>query len=270
MEPRRSMLLATPTADAKVTTQYFQSVVGLQSRIHADNYPLDLQIFTRFSSLLEEARNISATIVLEDKRFSHLLFVDSDQGFPPQLIFDMLNFNKPVVSAIYAAKTLPLRSLFDWSRKIRSPERLLSLASTYILPGGVSCNDRGEVEIRDGFIRMKGAGTGIMLIKREVLDRMAMIPELIGRNSRDMINLGYSGRLLQCFRPIMSEDNLQMGEDVSFCQRWIDDCGGEIWSNISHEISHVGPFEFKGRMMDRIEEANAVKRAERNKGAVNP
>jgi hypothetical protein len=44
-----------------------------------------------------------------------------------------------------------------------------------------------------------------------------------------------------------------LSEDVSFCSRWREGCGGEIWANINHKISHVGPFDFHMRYQGVLE-----------------
>jgi hypothetical protein len=46
---------------------------------------------------------------------------------------------------------------------------------------------------------------------------------------------------------------LSMSEDASFCYRWIELCGGEIWAAINHRISHVGPFDYALRYQAVLE-----------------
>jgi hypothetical protein len=40
---------------------------------------------------------------------------------------------------------------------------------------------------------------------------------------------------------------------MSFCYRWINQCGGEIWANVNHRISHVGPFDYAIRYASILE-----------------
>jgi hypothetical protein len=46
---------------------------------------------------------------------------------------------------------------------------------------------------------------------------------------------------------------LRLSEDMSFCYRWINQCGGEIWANVNHRISHVGPFDYAIRYASILE-----------------
>ena len=78
-------------------TGYYTSVVKTLL-FFKDEYPgieIDLRLLSL--SILPLARNLFASLVLEDKSYTHLLFVDSDMGFSPSLIAKMIAFQKPVV-----------------------------------------------------------------------------------------------------------------------------------------------------------------------------
>jgi hypothetical protein len=47
--------------------------------------------------------------------------------------------------------------------------------------------------------------------------------------------------------------SVRLSEDMSFCYRWIEQCGGEIWANVNHRISHVGPFDYAIRYQGILE-----------------
>ena len=48
-----------------------------------------------------EGRNIAVQTFLEQTPFSHLLFIDSDQGFPPDTTLRLLKHDKDIVGATY-------------------------------------------------------------------------------------------------------------------------------------------------------------------------
>ncbi len=245
------ILIATPAFGETVSLAYTRSLFGLQKHIRRNNVALDLTLGTLTSAFIDMARNYFATHMLENAAFTHLLFIDADHGYKPDLVLDMLALDKPVVGAVYAARDLDFDSLWTRARAIDSPDKLQSLATRYVLPPFV-LDEQGKPERRGGFVRATMSGTGIMLIQRHVFERMAELPGLMGRGAEIMQRDGYSGRLLQCFRPIIQSDNLPLGEDLSFCRRWVQECDGEIWVSIDHEIQHVGPFTFKGRFADRL------------------
>ena len=197
------------------------------------------------------ARNYFATHMIENTPYTHLLFVDADHGYKPELILDMLAFDKPIVGTVYPARDIDFGTIWSMARTLEASDKLQSLSSRYVLPPFVR-DGEGQVIRQGGFVRATMAGTGIMLIQRGVFERMAELPGLMGRGADVMVRDGFSGRLLQCFRPIIQGDNLPLGEDLSFCKRWVETCDGEIWVNVEHEIQHVGPFAFKGRFGDRM------------------
>jgi len=61
-----------------------------------------------------------------------------------------------------------------------------------------------------------------------------------------------TNRLIRLFEKLDIPDRGLVSEDLSFCIRW-QQCGGEVWANIGHKISHVGPYDFAGRYLDVVE-----------------
>jgi hypothetical protein len=106
------------------------------------------------------------------------------------------------------------------------------------------CEGGGKpaTKVEQGFVRVRYAGTGLMLIKREVFERLKeRFPGLwCSISTQAHTYLGLSEGVLQCFSSFWDSKGMFMGEDVAFCRRWIDGCGGEIWACISEEVTHVG------------------------------
>jgi hypothetical protein len=59
-------------------------------------------------------------------------------------------------------------------------------------------------------------------------------------------------RLIKAFNKL-SIDGEEFSEDLSFCHRW-NQCGGDIWANITYPISHVGLYEYRGAYYDQIKD----------------
>jgi hypothetical protein len=93
--------------------------------------------------------------------------------------------------------------------------------------------------MEQGFVRVRYAGAGLMLIKREVLEQLKeRFPQLwCSINAEAQAYLGLSEGVLQCFSSFQDSKGMFMGEDVSFCRRWIDGCGR--FGCISEEVMHV-------------------------------
>jgi hypothetical protein len=251
MTTRSHILIATPVLNDSVTLVYTKSLFALQNHVRRNDLPIDMTLGTLTSTFVDAARNYFATHMLENRAYSHLLFVDSDQGFRPELVTDMLALDEPVVGTVYPARDLDFDHLWRVARQLEAPTKLQSLASRYVLPPFVR-DASGAVIAKKGFVRTTLAGTGVMLIQRRVFERMAELPGIMGQGAEIMQRHGYSGRLLQCFRPIIQDNNLPLGEDLSFCRRWVEACGGEIWVSVDHEVQHVGSFNFRGRFGDQM------------------
>ena len=244
------ILIATPTHDRKVTLDYLSSVFGLQKQARLRRPEIELTLSANSYASIDLARNIMASYVLEMPRFTHLLFVDADQGFPADAIFDMLDFDRPVVSVVGPRRNVSFERLWRTARQVEPWHRLQSLALDYY--HDFVTDPDGKIEIVGGFARVRGNPSGVMLIQRVVIERMAELPGLVAENFEPLLADGLSGRLVQPFRPMVLPDNRMLGEDLSFCRRWTEDCDGEIWASVKHEITHVGTVPFKGRFADRF------------------
>jgi hypothetical protein len=183
---------------------------------------------------VSEARNIMLTGWYDGcPDATHMLFIDSDMSFGPQVVLDMILLNEPMVGAIYPKKTLPIQ----WAAS------------------GLAEKD---VKRNGNFMTVAGLGMGCFLIRRDAVDIMLkQMPELIDTRmtyhaAKDMLG----GRILRLFDTFDNPDDNQAGklsEDLAFCQRWRT-CGGDIWASLEHDIEHVGQYSYKGNYIQFISE----------------
>lgn len=193
-----------------------------------------------------EVRNLFLTSWYDcSPQFSHLLFIDADMGFEPELIRDMLAFDKPLTGAFYARRQMPPSVV-----------------------GAALHEDHSFPDIKQGHLPAAYVGAGVMLIKRSMVKELIeKKPELIDALPSVLANATTLPltRLIRAFDCIL-EDNRRLSEDISFCQRWRD-VGGEVWANVMHKIDHVGPFNFHlrygGIMEKRWNEERAAHKDER-------
>ena len=190
---------------------------------------------------IAEMRNIALSVWYDCMKDStHLLFVDDDMGFPPEVVLDMIAFNEPVVGALYRKRCLEM----DW-------------AASALPPG------TGDFRGRS-FLEVEGLGCGCFLIRRDAIDKMVEVfPELI-RDHMLLKDFELAGatRTLGFFDPMMDPKG-KVAEDISFCRRWRQ-AGGKVWANTAHVITHVGAHEFKGSYAQFRLEEEARKEMEKN------
>jgi hypothetical protein len=129
------------------------------------------------------------------------------------------------------------------------PLKLEHIAHDYVINV-----EGGNIPIQRGFIKCKYVGTGMMLIKRQVLEKMVeAYPEtkynndIAGYNAPELVDNFYA--LFDCIIHPVSKRYLS--EDYLFCERW-SQIGGEIWADITANLTHTGTYDFKGAFMEHI------------------
>ena len=251
------VMIATPTADRKVYIRYTSSVINLLKNASDIGATFSNPYFTE-GALLSHARNALASLMLEAD-YTHILFIDSDMGFRPSAVRRLLEFDQPFVSSAYPMRKLNLERLVELAAKGLPYSQALSASSDYVgAPAVVTTPhpETGEPSFRltDGFVRTAKVGMGLALIRREVFEQIeAVFPELSVAPNRTYQDLGVRTKVFQGFTSNMEEEGTYVSEDVAFCMRWREGCGGDIWMDTREQIDHVGPWEFSGRMIDRLE-----------------
>jgi hypothetical protein len=240
---KATIVIGTPTYAEQVTTAYLKSIFALQSHVRKAEPEVALTLLTNSSTSIDLNRNIIATQTLGRADLTHLLFVDSDMGFNPGLIMDMLRFDRPLVGAMCPKRQIDERKLWEAARQVSDPAKMQLIANDYANVSFIPEAD-GSIRVDQGFARCTAIGAAIMLMKREVLERMAALPGVLLQQG--------SRRLLQCFQPMTNENGFTLSEDISFCRRWIEGCGGEIWVNVAHQVTHLGTYNYVGQFIEKL------------------
>lgn len=260
MSLRANVMIATPTGDEKLTSSYTVSLLRLYRTFAAQCPGVDFTVDISSGSDLPFLRNLFASRFLNDPSFTHLLFIDSDMGFSPNLIYKYLNLGKPFVGALCPSREYKLEGAKAALEHAASLDEFTALAVNYICAESL-VSERGtgdgggapKLRVEQGFVRATRIGTGITMVTREVLDA-------IGRRHPDLLlpdgakryrDRGVEGPVLQCFTPFANDDGEMFSEDISFCERWRR-AGGEIWVCVDEPITHVGGQNYTGRYLDRM------------------
>ena len=175
---------------------------------------------------------------------THLLFVDSDMSFTPDLILSMLDSEHPLVGVIATKKRYPIQF--------------------------VGRAEEAEGEPVNGYLQVDGVGAGILLFSREVISEMLLkLPEIVDKYPIDrhpaselILSQGLT-RLLRPFDPIVNMQIGRLSEDLSFSHRWKYGCGGQVWANIDKSIGHIGRHEFRASYGEFLAAKKAQEDAQR-------
>jgi hypothetical protein len=259
------IMIATPAYGGEVTTTYCDTLIWLYDHFR-DKHP-HIRFQHKFLSLsvLPFMRNLYASLVLQDESYTHLLFVDADMGFAPSLIEHMIAADKPVVGSMAPHRKFDLAKYYALRDQIADPTVARLVAMDYVNAGSIlfdgAAAKPGETRSIENLtidgpcIRVSKTGAGVLLIHRSALERLKeRYPELWCTHIADTYaNFGLTKGVLQCFEPMPNEHGLYGGEDAAFCRRWVEGCGGEIWSVVTETIVHVGTEKYVGNFLTKLQ-----------------
>ncbi|HLZ00702.1 MAG TPA: hypothetical protein VKR55_00975 [Bradyrhizobium sp.] len=243
MTERFQLVVATPCFGGQVSSIYASSLFALQRAVHKMSN-VDLKVHLRDGdALITRARANLVALFLDDPSSTHLLFIDADIGFTPEQVFRLIESGADVVAGCYPIKRV------NWDKAKRAMEagrpNLEAAALDYVL----EIEDPDHVRVVNGFTRVRYAGTGFLMIRRHVLERMCGHPayaalQFFREHSQDALaNSPNRFALFECM--IDPASGTYLSEDFAFCKRWTD-IGGEIWADLDSRLDHVGPTVFHG------------------------
>lgn len=121
--------------------------------------------------------------------------------------------------------------------------------------------DPDRIVVVNGFTRVRYAGTGFLMIRRQALEAMCRHPDYANlqffrEHSHDSLVASQNRfALFECM--IDPATGTYLSEDFAFCKRWTD-IGGEIWADIQSSLDHVGPSVFHGDIASQFAPAPAA------------
>lgn len=259
------IMIATPAYGGNVTTTYCDALLWLIDHFREQHPHIRFEHKFLSLSILSFMRNLYASLVMQDESFTHLLFIDADMGFAPSLIERMIAADKPVVGSMAPHRKLDLARLYALKDEIADPTIARLVAADYVNSGSIDFANGAtrpgdtrsfdDLVVDGSCIRVRKTGAGVLLIRRSVFDAIkARYPELWCERIEDTYaNFGLTRGVLQCFEPMPNEHGLYGGEDASFCRRWVEGCGGEIWSVVTETIVHVGAEKYVGNFLTKLQ-----------------
>ena len=228
------LVVGTPMYGGMCCSEYTQSMLQLQSDMERNGHKLTC-IFLGNESLIQRARNTVAHHFLQTDA-SHLLFIDADQKFRPVDIVKMIQADKDII-----AGCVPMKGI-NWSRVRQGA--VLNHKELHKLTGIFNINplDGHKMVHPEQPFQVRHAGTGFMLIKREVF-------ETLKPHSAVYTNGGQSipdGEEVYDFFPVGVTEGKLLSEDFNFCHLYREH-GGTVWAAPWCELGHFGSYLFSGQ-----------------------
>jgi hypothetical protein len=214
-----SLLISLPCYGGLVNEKTTTSLFNLGKLLVRNN--IDHGIMTVANeSLITHGRSRIANFFVNNTEFEYLFCLDADVAFSPEDMLKLYSYQKPIVSASYPMKTLPIRHCYE----LYNPVKL--------------CGN---------LVKIGGIGMGFVLIHRNVFEKL----------NRYYSELKYFPGLNNSNYPItekeyhnsyhyfaeMNKEGKYLGEDMSFFHR-VSDIGYDVWMDTSIELQHIGSHVF--------------------------
>jgi len=167
-------------------------------------------------SLISRARNTLTAKFLLQEGATHLMFIDADIGWEPWHLLVLLNRDVDVIGGLYPMKTMPIK---------------------WVVNGF-----EGAEEGSDGLQEVSKAGTGFLLMKKHVFEKLKSHPAVKQYKNDIGLDPKYDAHLKTYFDTAVRQ-NRYYSEDWTFCENWRD-IGGKIWVDKRVLLRHSGSYVF--------------------------
>lgn len=233
--------VATPCYGGQVFTTYLTSILKF-SIVAERRQDIQLGYLIRGGdSLITRARNSMVAEFLANEKYTHLLWIDADIGFEPEAIYRLLWSGHDIAAGVYPLKALTLPEELNGNR-----DEIFKASQRYPF----NPIDPNDILVKKGFIEVKDAPTGLMLIKREVIEKMvASYPELKYKADKQIGLEGVAAKIADYyynfFDTFIDEQGRYLSEDYAFCRLW-QRIGGTVHVDALSKLTHTGSHKFEG------------------------
>ena len=218
--------ICMPCYGGQLTESTFMSYIKWSNTARQLGIDWTMETLTN-ESLISRARNTLTAKFLHNKDSTHLLFIDADIGFEPWHILVLLNRQVDVIGGLYPMKSLPIKWCVN----------------------GIEGAEEGV----DGLNEVSKTGTGFLLIKRDVFEKLNAHPA-----TKPFINdIGLPEELnpyMKTYFDTAVRENRYYSEDWTFCENWRD-LGGKIWVDKRVLLRHTGTYTFAHEAQETLIDA---------------
>jgi len=245
-----NLVVATPCFGGQISVLYAASLFKLQKLVRTYGEINLKVVFKDGDALITRARASLISQFLEDPGATHLLFIDADVGFEPEQVSRLIECGAEMCAAVYPVKRI------DWDKVKSTIEAARPNPAAAALKYVFEVDDPNAVIAKAGFVKVRYAGTGFLMIRRQALERMCMeYPQLQYKRDHSTDAATASSNRFALFECMIAEDGTYLSEDFAFCKRWTD-MGGEIWVDLKSKLTHVGPMAFCGDLSSQFVDAS--------------
>lgn len=215
----KRLLIATPCHSGDQWHEFTISLAKTQMALLQHGVEVML-MFLPGESVIQKARNALATRFLKTP-CSHLLFIDADMAWEPDAVLRLLAGDKDI-------------SGVAGRRKCEPPSYCTLMDPSKNISDGM------------GMLKVHSVGTGFMMIKREVLEKI-----VLSEPENYYIDYGSGERIHNIFETRVHKFHF-WSEDYIICLKW-QNLGGDVWVDPHSRLKHRGEQVFEGAFIEEIQ-----------------
>jgi hypothetical protein len=215
--------ICMPCYGGMLTEQTFMSFIKWSNTARQLGIEWTMETMTN-ESLITRARNTLTAKFLTNPDSTHLMFIDADIGWEPWHLLVLLDRDVDVIGGLYPMKSLPIKWCVN--------------------------GFEGAEEGADGLQEVTKTGTGFLLIKKHVFDKLKSHPAVKPFNN----DIGLSAELdphMKTYFDTAVRENRYYSEDWMFCENWRD-IGGKVWVDKRVLLRHTGTYVFDYQAQENV------------------
>jgi hypothetical protein len=175
-------------------------------------------------SLISRARNTLTAKFLHTQESTHLMFIDADIGWEPWHLLVLLNRKVDVIGGLYPMKSMPIKWCVN----------------------GIPGKEEGV----DNLVEVTKTGTGFLLIKREVFEKLDAHPA-VKPFANDIGLPPELNKYMKTYFDTAVREGRYYSEDWTFCENWRD-IGGQVFVDKRVLLKHTGTYVFDAGNQDKL------------------
>lgn len=241
------LFILTPMYGGQCFGAFTQSLLQLNN---AFSTPTKISYGFMFNeSLIQRARNSLVQSALRTDA-THLMFIDADIRFNPMDIPSMLAADLDVIAGIYPKKEINWESVRNAIAAGVPNDQLKNYTGSFVVSLANNVNTV-KVPINQP-LEVLDAGTGFMMIKRGVFDKLKK-KKIVKTYKSDLVDLSntvhHGEEITEYFKvPIEPETRRLLSEDYAFC-RMCQKAGIKIHIAPWAKLAHFGTYAFEGQLI---------------------
>jgi hypothetical protein len=245
MDKRPILMIATPMYGGLCYGDYVASLLNAKASLET-LYGLRITwAHLTNESLITRGRNRLADLFLASNA-DKLLFIDSDISFTTEDIMSLWDSDYDVACGLYPKKEINWGAIERAAASGKTQE-LSAYAGAFVVNFDTS---KALTLDEKGFLEVRHAGTGFMMIKRGVFELLRPYVNSYRASDYKFTDTGeyVDPEVSEFFATSVNEAGVFLSEDYHFCDLWRKH-GGKVHVNPLINLTHLGTHRFYGNVL---------------------